>query len=578
MSPTLGLHPALWKLLRMRALGRVTGMVQGFSNPRRLLISILGAVLAFVWLGNAILAILFREQYAPEAFRSWLSLMLTGYGLWHFVRAAWQRPEAAIEWTDAERNNLMASPFPRDQLVQYRLMSVLSATTLKATIGTILFLPDLKYAALGFVGLWLALTFVELIRLTVDAWTTGLSDRAYRLFKTVAIGTAIALGAILFLNAVELMRAASENSHLPIMFLFFRGVGTVLRQMIESPEGMFVAAPFAPFVHLVTVGTLSWQTPVFGILSVLFVIGVAATLIFLDAWSERQQHQRQKQVAEASQTLSTRRGSQADAPVTPHPRDSEFFLSPACFSWCGGAVVWRQVVAAARQGTSILLALAPPAVLAAMPLAMHRLSHDVAFGNFLGGLTFYTFLLLPAALKYDFRRDYDRLLLLKMLPVSPVRLVLGQLATPVIITTLFQCTMVLFGYLVRPVDPLLVLAAVLAFPPLNLAIYGWENLFFLIFPQRLKQEGIEVFLRTTVVFTAKGITFALLLVFVVFWSWSANAIAVGIGETVPIVGDRRIVFGIGIWVATALGAVLMVRLAARQFKALDAFPSTTNAT
>ena len=55
-----------------------------------------------------------------------------------------------------------------------------------------------------------------------------------------------------------------------------------------------------------------------------------------------------------------------------------------------------------------------------------------------GGVVFYSFVLLPAALKLDFRRDFDHLALLKSLPMKPLTVVIGQLATPVALTWFFQ--------------------------------------------------------------------------------------------------------------------------------------------
>jgi len=51
---------------------------------------------------------------------------------------------------------------------------------------------------------------------------------------------------------------------------------------------------------------------------------------------------------------------------------------------------------------------------------------------------FYTFLLLPTALRFDFCRDLDRLATLKGLPITPIAAAMGQTLTPVLIATLFQ--------------------------------------------------------------------------------------------------------------------------------------------
>ena len=53
-------------------------------------------------------------------------------------------------------------------------------------------------------------------------------------------------------------------------------------------------------------------------------------------------------------------------------------------------------------------------------------------------MAFYTFLLLPTALRFDFRRDLDRLATLKGLPITPAAAAIGQTLAPVLIATAFQ--------------------------------------------------------------------------------------------------------------------------------------------
>ena len=71
-------------------------------------------------------------------------------------------------------------------------------------------------------------------------------------------------------------------------------------------------------------------------------------------------------------------------------------------------MAWRQAIGAHRHAGSLLLALVAPGVLACIPLLVHR-DPKRALLDVVGALAFYSFLLLPAALKFDFRRDVDRL-------------------------------------------------------------------------------------------------------------------------------------------------------------------------
>ena len=95
-------------------------------------------------------------------------------------------------------------------------------------------------------------------------------------------------------------------------------------------------------------------------------------------------------------------------------------------------------------------------------------SGTVMLVQLVGGLVFYSFLLLPTAFKFDFRRDVDRLTVLKSLPISPTAVTLGQLAVPVLLCTLFQVAVLLIAIVVRPFHVGLLLAAVTLLLPTNL--------------------------------------------------------------------------------------------------------------
>lgn len=555
MSP---LHPALTRLLELRYAGRLGALLRNFTHPRRLAVSILGTLLALVWLGNAVAGVLFREQYDPEAFRDWLTLSFTGYALWHFVRVAWQRPEHGLEWTDAEANALMAYPFTRRELVSYRLMTVLIATTLKATIGTILLLPDLPVPLLGFVAMWLGLGFIELIRIACDMWASSLEPKLFRLYRG-AVVTAFAVPAVVLLvQAVRSTQHSADNIEIPVFVLFLKSLMSVIRASIDTPLGMVLTAPFSLFVVPVTARELSPAVMAHFVGGMALIWLTERLVLGLDHRGERLRHDREKRAPVLDDA----------ADRSDRGRSERRSLPGGMLLRLAGPVVWRQCVGVRRYLGGVLMALLPPAILAAMPLYMERLDDTWGFANFLGALTFYTFVLLPAALKFDFRKDYDHLLRLKLLPFSPLRIVVGQMLVPVVITTLFQYAMLVLACFVRPVNPWIALAAVIAFPSLNFAIYAWENLLFLLFPQRLKQEGIEVFLQTTIKFTAKGLMFAMMFVLVLLWV----GISASVAELGPAAWEatiRKVLFWSGMWLAMSGAGVLLTSMAAKRFAALD---------
>ncbi|TWT58142.1 hypothetical protein KOR42_15130 [Thalassoglobus neptunius] len=555
------LNPSLWELVQFRTTGRIRSLLSSFTHPRRLVISILGAVLAFVWLGNAIASVLFRESYNPKSFQIWMTAMLTIYAGWHLLRVSWQRPDAAIEWTPAEKMWLMTSPFRRSELLKFRLFTVLSATTIKAAIGAILLLPDLPIPWLGFLGLWTGLAIIELFRIVCDLVATGLKPDAYRSMRAFITVSGAALLSALTMNALELTRISQSTSELPTFIILIKSGMHVIQDWFTTTPGLIVSAPMLVFVQLILTPTLTIATAAEVFTVLLMVAAMAGLVIRLDKWNVQQITRREKDIRNFNE-LQRAESECNDL--------KDWKLPATIFQKLGGAVTWRQFVGLQRHSTGILLALIPPAILSAIPLFMPQISDQIAIVNFLGGLTFYTFLLLPSAMKFDFRRDYDYLLLLKMLPQPAWRVVLSQIATPVLVTTGFQLGMIAIAALVRGMSPGLLLASILSFPVMNLAIYSWENLIFLIFPQRLKQEGIEVFLLTTVIFTAKGLAFACVFALMFAWAMVSGRIASQLADVHGMLGNQRIIFGVGVWISIALSGFILTRLAARQFEKLDA--------
>jgi hypothetical protein len=136
-------------------------------------------------------------------------------------------------------------------------------------------------------------------------------------------------------------------------------------------------------------------------------------------------------------------------------------------------------------------------------------------------LAFYTFLLLPTAVRFDFRRDLERIAMFKGLPISPAATVIGQVIVPVLIATLFQSVVLAFATYARSLPPHYWLGAMLVMLPLNALVFSLDNLIFLLYPYRIQQEGVEIFVRTMLTFTGKGLLFGSGLGAMTLWGFAA---------------------------------------------------------
>ena len=189
--------------------------------------------------------------------------------------------------------------------------------------------------------------------------------------------------------------------------------------------------------------------------------------------------------------------------------------------------------------------------------------------NVVGALTFYSFLLLPSALKFDFRRDVDRLFILKGLPIPPLNVVLGQLATPVLIASGLQVVVAAATFFVWPSQIRLLASALWLLVPLNVLIYALENLLFVLYPHRLKQEGVEVFLRATLTFSAKGLLFAGAIAAILVWGLCCRTLTRMIGITAWLPGGDHLLFAGGLWVMLAASSAAAILLLAGAYHRLD---------
>ena len=534
-------------------------MRRGFATPRRAVLSLLAAVLALVWLSNAVLSIIFRDAYPAESFHRWLPLVPLIYATWHAVKTAWRRPEDAIEWTPAEREFAAGGPFGRRELVMYRIAVVLSATLLKATCGTLLLLPDLKLAWAGFLGIFLGLAFVDMMRMAMDIIAAQVTTRTYMVLRGIVLaGAASAAGAAL-LMAMRLptgeLAGTGVTATMGWISRLFAGAG----QICDSPIGLLLQSPFMVFTRVIAAPSVSLQLLGWMLASVTMLGALIEFVMRIDHRLNLKQASREADLYDRIENLDFGQAvsQKVDAVLPKVPQ-----LGGA------GPLMWRQFVGAREHAGGLLLALAAPAILSCL-LLLENYEPKMTFAYVCAALGFYSLLLLPAGLKFDFRRDAERLGTFKMLPVRPLSVVVGELAAPVTISIAFQAIVLTAVILIRPVPVNYLFGAMLFLAPLNILIYSLENSIFLLYPHRLNQEGLEVFLRTTLMFTAKSLLFAFALVVVYMLSQIARDLAES-PLLRPVTGGNHLAaFAATMWIAVTLAAVLCTGVLTRVYDRHD---------
>ena len=524
------------------------------------MLSIVAVILAIVWLGNAVVSILFREPYPIETLRIWVPVSLMAYSLWHLLKVVWKRPEEAIEWSPAEREMICGGPFSRQELLTYRLTAVMTATMFKALLASLLLFPDLPVWPAGFLGLVLALAFLELLRMALEIATHSTSPRVYLLLRVGVFGAVGAITVSTFVKAISAPLTIDEST--PVSTVQLLG-----RFLLETTElrhtwmGRLWGAPFAAFGQVITAPQLFRVEFVGWFLLASLMLVIMARLVF---WIDRL-----SLTAVVRMERASYHPCKSSNGITRNASRQLSSKLPRVLRLGGmGPFVWRQMIRACRHKVGLLAALTAPALLAMLPL-LQPLNPASTLIQVAGGLVFYSFLLLPAALKFDFRRDYDRIYAFKMLPVSPATIVLGQIATPVVLTSLFQLAVLAVTVIVRPVPTEYVFAAIVLLLPLNVLMFSVENLIFLLYPYRLNQEGIDVFLRTILVFTAKGIFFACTLVILFVWWNVARNVSRLMGDRLGDIANSGILFIFGIWVVVGIATFIFTKLLVQAYRRYD---------
>lgn len=534
------MRTVLFTILRANSKARLRRIRTAFSTPRRVLLSLLVLVLAVVWTGQTVASMLLREPYAPEDFRRWVAIPLFAWFLWHLVRVAWKRPESAIEWSEEEESLIVAGPFSAREQILYRIVVILTATLPKAVLTILVLWPDLSWSSP--VGLILALVGLELFRMVMDISTCCLTVSASRIYRYGIVATLALLAfACQPPPAVQVDGATTQEI---VQLLRNQQPSRYIHAVLQNEVVATLAVPFL-YAADVVAGQGTTLTLVAKIVGMLGGLAVLTWLIcrLESTWRkvllrrEREQWQRA--------TLEARVVDVSFAVSSCLPR------IPFC-----GPLIWRQSKRAFRFCGSLLISMAIPAVLLS-PSLVTVANPVVAFLLVVCGSLFYTFVLLPEAIKFDFRLDSDHLCQLKMLPMTPTRVVIGQLTIPVLLACLFQAIVMIAAGVYRSIDGQLIVAAIALSVPLTILFVALDNLTFLLYPHRPTQEGFEAFLRTVLKFTGKSVLLALFAGAVFLWAPLAAAIAGQLGmESARTVFAIGMIFGVSGLATLAVGCVV----------------------
>jgi hypothetical protein len=407
----------------------------------------------------------------PERLRTWAPLAMFAFCLAGFLQI---KPDQGIPFQPAEVDFLFAGPFRRRDLLAYRIAGNLLQTLPTALIFSLFLLPHVRWWICGFVGLFVGLAMIQLMQMAALLVAATVAQHAFTRVRRLVLllgGVAVAAGIV---TALKDHQGASALE--------------LARRFRDSGGGRVVLAPFEVVGRTIgaeSVGNLiGWAAVALGINGLLAILVIGMDAHFMEAsveatrrLSERRERARKGRLYGQSKTVGSGR-----------------FRVPLLPRWKGaGPIAWQQLTAVSRSGRSILWLLVILAVSFGIPGMVTRSKSEPmggeALASMLAPLAIFSLMFLPQLLRYDFRGDFDRLDLLKTLPMPATSLVIGQLLAPVLLMTAVQVFFLgLFAARFWELHRWLLLA--LAFSmPLNLLVFATENVLFLLYPQRLVTGG-----------------------------------------------------------------------------------------
>lgn len=566
-------HPALLQLQAALFRSQVSKLLRGIRSPRRAVLSIIAVGLAVVWTAQTVLAVLFREPADPTQLRNWIALGLYTYTMWHLLKAAYRPTQDPLEWTPAETEWLHGSPLERADLLGFRFASIVSAATLKAACFCVVMLPDIHQLWWAMAGMLIGLVLVDLLRLAFDLYAWGLSPRGRWCLRAVAAG--------IVLGALAHVACRIDSAALPSGWLALGGIMLQeLQQLHLATAWRWGVTPFISVADVALARESTWAIAT----TWLALSSVAGALTITVGWLERASRQQRRQrerrqfqdgrlrrqaaqsaLGEEQQgggpvsdpTVESREGDGSWSVGVPRVDGQPKFWSQVF------AIAWMQLVGMRYYASSLTVSFLAPMVLSLLPIAFPIEGIPVAM-QVGGSLAFYSYVLLPTALKFDFRRNIDRVLIYKRLPLRPLAITLGNLATPTLSLTLFQVAVMGIAHSCSAASWFAIFVTLALLAPVNLLVIALENLTFVYYPYRIQQEGVEIFLRSVLMFTAKGIAAAAVLAMVIGWSmacqWAARSTQLPIAHAL---------FLIGATLAAIVLSTASVALLCRAYQRLD---------
>jgi hypothetical protein len=420
----------------------------------------------------------FGQLVRPEVLVGTVLLMLGGSLFKGFLQRGLVFEPADVEF-------VFTSPFTREEVIFYRLLPHYLYAVAQSVAFFILLKSHLAHSII--VSLCLGLLQIASFHIATGAaiFAGSISDEAHYRLKWMLLF-------IYLLSAALYLRKAWDLRLVPAV------MASPLAQALFYPAAPLLNIGTAPSVgrwaaRLANHGFTETQTVLepAGWL-VLFAVAALATLVgVLRLKADIFEASLASSTAAEERRARLRQGRSLAAPAEHAARSFPFPQFPL---WRGvGSIIWKNFVVAFRSKRQLCLAGFFTLIYIGFLLALRWILYrelaaggeltraelrdfDRGIAGMLAALVFF----LQRAFPFDFRRDGQHLVEFRTLPVSPLAIVLAELAVPTLLCLLFQAAGIAVLFLFAQVNLLLALLVLLGFPAVSIALNAVWNLHYLL--------------------------------------------------------------------------------------------------
>jgi hypothetical protein len=458
-------NAALWLLIALQRRGWLRSLGRSLRTLKGALLAAVGLAVFVPWLLSLLLTDT-AGAFEPGGLRRVGPAALLGYCL---LNVLFSSNEKAVYFSPAEVNFLFTGPFGRREVLAYKLLLTGLVGLPTALLMSVFVRVRGAWFPASFLGVLLIVVFLQLFSTALSLLGSALGARFYTRGRRLALGLALVLGVLVLVQA-----GGSPANWDP---------RALAERVADTPAWRLASLPLSWFFDTILARRLWPDLVVSCALSLLVDLALLGLVFGLDAhYLEASAAASARLYARIQRLRGRSVGAAGSGPAGPRSR----WQVPSLPWWGGvGPIFWRQLTTALRGLGRLVLVLLVLGTGLVAPMLAGALEDESTLLFAVLALTGWLTIFLTALVPFDFRGDLDRMALLKTLPLTPWRLAVGQLLTPVLLLSVLQWLALAAMMVAAPAHREKLLVGSAFVPPFNFLLFALENLLFLLFPVRL---------------------------------------------------------------------------------------------